>query len=77
MADLAKIQRRFYTLVTMGEGVVEPGLLAGPPRLDVYAAMYVARIIDVLADDYPKLRSALEIGASLAVPFGCSTPPRA
>lgn len=59
MADLATLQRRFYQLVTSGAGVVEPGLIAGPPRLGVYADMYLARLHDTLADDYPKLRASL------------------
>ena len=59
MDDLARIQRRFYDLVTSGEGVVEPGLFTGPPRLEVYAEMYLARLHDALAVDYPKLRFAL------------------
>jgi hypothetical protein len=57
--DLAAIQRRFYELVTAGEGTIEPGLLGESRRLDVYADMYIGRLHDVLADDYPKLRVAL------------------
>lgn len=59
MRDLATIQRRFYELVTAGEGAIEPGLLGTSRRLDVYAEMYVARLHDVLVADYPKLRSVL------------------
>lgn len=59
MHDLATIQRQFYALVTAGEGAIEPGLLGGSRRLDVYAEMYIARLHDVLADDHPKLRTAL------------------
>lgn len=58
MVDLTTIQRRFYELVTAGEGVVEPGLVSGSHGLDVYAGMYVARLSDILADDHPKLRAA-------------------
>jgi len=59
MRELAAIQRRFYELVTAGEGAIDPGLLGTSRRLDVYADAYLARLHDVLADDYPKLRSAL------------------
>jgi len=59
MHDLATIQRRFYELVTAGEGAIDPGLLGSSRRLDVYADAYVSRLHDVLADDYPKLRSVL------------------
>lgn len=59
MRDLATIQRRFYALVTAGQGAIDPGLLGGSRRLAVYAAMYEARLVDILADDYPKLRVAL------------------
>ncbi|MEP6866403.1 MAG: DNA-binding domain-containing protein [Deltaproteobacteria bacterium] len=59
MRDLATIQRRFYELVTSGEGTIDPGLLGSSRQLAVYAEMYVARLVDVLADDHPKLRSVL------------------
>jgi hypothetical protein len=59
MRDLAAIQRRFYELVTAGEGTIEAGLLGSSRRLDIYADAYVSRLHDVLADDYPKLRVAL------------------
>jgi hypothetical protein len=59
MRELAAIERRFYELVTAGEGVIDPGLLGSSRRLEVYAEMYLARLVDALADDYPKLRAAL------------------
>lgn len=59
MRDLATIQRRFYELVTSGHGTIDPGLLGASRHLAVYADMYVARLVDVLADDHPKLRHIL------------------
>ncbi len=59
MRDLAAIQQRFYELATAGEGTIDPGLLGSSRRLDVYAGMYITRLHDILADDYPKLRAAL------------------
>ena len=59
MRDLATIQRRFYELVTAGEGTIDPELLGSSRRLDVYADAYAGRLHDVLSDDYPKLRAAL------------------
>ncbi|MBA2542820.1 MAG: putative DNA-binding domain-containing protein [Deltaproteobacteria bacterium] len=78
MHDLAEIQRRFYELVTAGEGAIDPGLLGGSRRLDVYAEMYVARLVDVLADDYPKLRSVLgaEPFQTLVAAYLRARPPR-
>ncbi len=55
---LAAIQHRFYDLVTAFAGDAT-GLLASGD-LSVYARMYAARLFDVLADDYPKLRAALD-----------------
>lgn len=59
MRELAAIQRRFFELVTAGEGTIEPGLLGSSRRLDIYADAYASRLHDALADDYPKLRAAL------------------
>ncbi len=67
MHDLATIQRRFYELVTAGEGAIDRGLLGSSRRLDVYAEMYIARLHDVLAADYPKLRAMLGDDAFLAL----------
>lgn len=77
MRDLATIQRRFYELVTAGEGAIDPGLLGTSRRLDVYAEMYVARLHDVLADDHPKLRAALgdEAFRSFATNYVRARPP--
>lgn len=76
--DLATIQRRFYELVTAGEGAIEPGLLGASRRIGTYAEMYVARLVDVLADDYPKLRAVLGVEAfhDLATRFVRARPPR-
>lgn len=78
MADLATLQRRFYALVTSGATVVEPGFVTGPPRLGVYAEMYVARLHDTLAEDYPKLQTLLgdEAFHALVVDYLATTPPR-
>jgi len=57
MDELARLQRRFYELVTCGRGDAA-GLLASG-ELHVYAGGYAARLHDVLADDYPKLRAAV------------------
>lgn len=77
MRDLATIQRRFYALVTAGEGVIDPGLLGTSRRLDVYAGMYIARLHDVLAADHPKLRVALGDDAfrALATDYARARPP--
>lgn len=78
MGDLAAIQRRFYELVTAGEGTIDPGLLGSSRRLDVYADAYVSRLHDVLADDYPKLRTALgeTCFRELATSYVRGRPPR-
>jgi len=57
MRELARLQHRFYELVTRWEGDAT-GLLASGD-LEVYAGAYAARLHDVLADDYPKLRAAV------------------
>ena len=56
MADLAALQRQFYDRVTAGvpcEGLAASGDLA------IYAGMYTTRLVDALAEDFPKLRAAL------------------
>jgi hypothetical protein len=75
--DLASIQRRFYELATAGEGAIEPGLLGASRRLEVYADAYIARLHDVLADDYPKLRATLGPDAfrELAAAYVRARPP--
>jgi hypothetical protein len=77
MRDLAVIQRRFYELVTAGEGAIDPGLLGASRRLDVYADAYISRLHDVLAGDYPKLRVVLGEDAfrELAVSYVRARPP--
>jgi hypothetical protein len=78
VADLAALQRRFYELVTTGAPCVDPGLVAGPARLGVYADMYLTRLHDTLAEDYPKLRAALGDDAfhDLVVAYVAALPPR-
>ena len=78
MADLATLQRRFYELVTSGAAGAEPSLLTGPPRLGVYADMYLSRLHDTLVSDYPKLDAALGHTAfhALVVDFVAASPPR-
>jgi hypothetical protein len=56
MADLAALQRQFYDRVVHGEPA--DGLLASGDA-EVYAGMYTTRLIDAIAEDYPKLRAAL------------------
>lgn len=56
MADLARLQQRFYDRVVAGE---PEGDLVGSGDIAVYARMYASRLYDTLADDYPKLRAAL------------------
>ncbi len=77
MRDLTTIQRRFYDLVTAGEGVIDAGLLGSSRRLDIYADAYISRLHDVLADDYPKLRMALGEDAfrELATAYVRARPP--
>lgn len=77
MHDLAAIQRRFYELVTAGEGAIDAGLLGTSRRLDVYADAYISRLHDVLADDYPKLRAVLghEAFRELATGYVRARPP--
>ncbi|MEJ7599929.1 MAG: DNA-binding domain-containing protein [Kofleriaceae bacterium] len=78
MRDLAAIQRRFYELVTAGEGAIDPGLLGSSRRLDVYAEMYLLRLVDALVGDYPKLRAAVgdEAFRALAAEYVRARPPR-
>ncbi len=78
MGDLATLQRRFYELVTSGAPGSDLDLVAGPPRLGVYADMYRARLHDTLGADYPKLRAALGDDAfrDLVVDYLAMHPPR-
>lgn len=77
MRDLAALQRRFYELVTAGEGAIDPGLLGASRRLEVYADAYVARLHDVLAGDHPKLQAVLGEDAfrALAADYVRARPP--
>ena len=56
MADLAALQQQFYDRVVSGEAA--DGLIASGD-VEVYAGMYTTRLIDAIAEDYPKLRTAL------------------
>jgi hypothetical protein len=66
VADLAALQRQFYDRVTDGtptdgtpaDGATTDDLIASGD-LEIYARMYASRLHDALADDYPKLRTAL------------------
>jgi hypothetical protein len=56
VADLARLQHQFHARVTAGaptDGLISSG------DLEIYARMYASRLHDALADDYPKLRTAL------------------
>jgi hypothetical protein len=64
MADLARLQQQFYDRVVgraPGNGDDAPGdaELIGSGDIAIYARMYASRLHDALADDYPKLRTAL------------------
>ena len=56
MADLARLQRQFYERVVARQPVDD---LIASGDVDVYARMYVSRLYDALAEDYPKLKVAL------------------
>jgi hypothetical protein len=75
VADLAALQRQFYDRVTAREST--DGLIASGD-LEIYARMYATRLYDALAEDYPKLRAALDddrFGA-LAARYLREHPPR-
>ncbi len=64
MRELAEIQRCFYDLVTSEEGAIAQSdtareLFGSERNAEVYARMYVGRLHDTLAEDFPKLRLAL------------------
>jgi hypothetical protein len=67
MADLTRLQQQFYDRVVgrtpddSADGADDPGQgeLIGSGDLAIYAGMYASRLHDTLADDYPKLRTAL------------------
>jgi hypothetical protein len=56
MADLARLQQRFYDRVVRHE---PEGDLIGSGDVGIYARMYASRLYDTVAEDYPKLRVAL------------------
>src|SRR4051812_23313701 len=65
MADLARLQQQFYDRV-VGRAPGDPDSedpgdaeLIGSGDIAIYARMYASRLHDTLADDYPKLRTAL------------------
>jgi hypothetical protein len=57
MRDLAELQRRFYAIATGAAPLDDAAdLIAGEhARVDVYRRMYRDRLVDAIADDYPKL----------------------
>ena len=62
MLALPELQRAFWRAITAGESapellaaVASAAPLGAQGRLDVYASMYVARIVEVLQEDFPKL----------------------
>ena len=65
-ADLAALQRRFYALSVAGGEVGEvdddfvgtPGQSAAK-RMQIYADMYLIRLLDTLAEYFPEIRAAL------------------
>lgn len=68
MADLARLQQQFYDRVVgraPGDPDSDPDHAPGDAELissgdiAIYARMYASRLHDTLADDYPKLRTAL------------------
>jgi hypothetical protein len=75
VAELARLQREFLARVTGGD--VPDGLIASGD-LDIYTRMYASRLHDALADDYPKLRTALgdERFAEVAEDYLRAHPPR-
>jgi hypothetical protein len=75
VAELARLQREFLARVTGGE--LPDGLIASGD-LDIYTRMYASRLHDALADDYPKLRTALgdELFAEVTEAYLRAHPPR-
>lgn len=61
MRELAEIQRRFYAIVTGATPIESAGSLfeSGHARIEIYRRMYRDRLVDTLADDYPKLAALL------------------
>jgi len=62
MLALPELQRAFWRAITAGESapellgaVASTVPLGAQARLDVYATMYAARIVEVLQEDFPKL----------------------
>lgn len=56
MGELGRLQRQFHACVTAGAPTDD---LIASGDLEIYARMYTSRLHDALADDYPKLRTAL------------------
>lgn len=76
MASLAELQRRFHAGVTGG---AEVGDLLASGDVAVYARMYHVRLVDALAEDYPKLHATIGHDAfhALADDYVRAHPPRA
>lgn len=77
MRDLAALQRELYRVVTSGAAGAPPAWLGSSRHLGVYADAYGARLHDVLAGDYPKLRAAVgdEAFRQLAAAYLRAHPP--
>jgi hypothetical protein len=57
---LRDVQRAFWHALTGGgPDVVLAGVVASPERIEIYTGMYVARLVDALAEDFPKVAAAL------------------
>jgi hypothetical protein len=82
-ADLAGIQERFHGLVTRGgevaaidEDFVGTPALPAAARLQIYANMYIIRLVDTLAEQFPELHAAAGDGyAELARGYLAACPP--
>ena len=75
VADLAALQRQFYDHVVAG---APEGELIASGHIAIYASMYALRLHDTLADDYPKLRTALgdEMFTAVVTGYLAAHPPR-
>jgi RNA polymerase sigma-70 factor (ECF subfamily) len=67
--DLRDVQRAFWhALAGDGGDPLLARVVSSPERVEIYTGMYVARIVDALAEDFPKVAAALgpEAFAALA-----------
>ena len=57
---LRDVQRAFWrALIGGGTDALLAGVVSSPERIQIYGGMYVARLVDALAEDFPKLAAAL------------------